>query len=57
MIGFYFIQDKYRYSFSHIEKKEKELEIINQENESLLTEKKNDISIKIICKKILNYIF
>ena len=70
MIGFYFIQDKYRYSFSN-NKKEKELNIINQEkmneeNESLLTKKKNDSkdinttnvsNIKIIYKKILNYIF
>lgn len=72
MIGFYFIQDKYRYSFSN-NKKEKELNIINQkkmneENESLLTKKKNDskdinttnvsnTNIKIIYKKILNYIF
>jgi hypothetical protein len=47
MIGFYFIQDKYRYTFSSSNKKEKELNIINQkkmneENESLLTKKKND---------------
>ena len=70
MIGFYFIQDKYRYSFSN-NKKEKELNIINQEkmneeNESLLIKKKNDSkdinttnvsNIKIIYKKILNYIF
>lgn len=70
MIGFYFIQDKYRYSFSN-NKKEKELNIINQkkmneENESLLTKKKNDSkdinttnvsNITIIYKKILNYIF
>jgi hypothetical protein len=72
MIGFYFIQDKYRYSFSN-NKKEKELNIINQkkmneENESLLTKKKNDSkdinttkvsnnNINIIYKKILNYIF
>ena len=72
MIGFYFIQDKYRYSFSN-NKKEKELNIINQkkmneENESLLTKKKNDskdinttnvsnTNITIIYKKILNYIF
>ena len=71
MIGFYFIQDKYRYTFSSSNKKEKELNIINQEkmneeNESLLTKKKNDSkdinttnvsNIKIIYKKILNYIF
>ena len=73
MIGFYFIQDKYRYTFSSSNKKEKELNIINQEkmneeNESLLTKKKNDskdinttnvsnTNIKIIYKKILNYIF
>jgi hypothetical protein len=64
MIGFYFIQDKYRYTFSS-NNKEKELNIINQENESLLTKKKNDtdttnitkVNIKIIYKKILNYIF
>ena len=30
MIGFYFIQDKYRYTFSSSNKKEKELNIINQ---------------------------
>ena len=48
MIGFYFIQDKYRYTFSSNNKKEKELNIINQENmneeenKSLLTKKKND---------------
>ena len=71
MIGFYFIQDKYRYTFSSSNKKEKELNIINQEkmneeNESLLIKKKNDSkdinttnvsNIKIIYKKILNYIF
>lgn len=74
MIGFYFIQDKYRYTFSSNNKKEKELNIINQEkmneeeNESLLTKKKNDSkdinmtnvsnnNITIIYKKILNYIF
>ena len=73
MIGFYFIQDKYRYTFSSSNKKEKELNIINQkkmneENESLLTKKKNDSkdinmtnvsnnNMKIIYKKILNYIF
>ena len=73
MIGFYFIQDKYRYTFSSSNKKEKELNIINQkkmneENESLLTKKKNDskdinttnvsnTNITIIYKKILNYIF
>lgn len=71
MIGFYFIQDKYRYTFSSSNKKEKELNIINQkkmneENESLLTKKKNDSkdinttnvsNITIIYKKILNYIF
>jgi hypothetical protein len=71
MIGIYFIQDKYRYTFSSSNKKEKELNIINQqkmneeENESLLTKKKNDtdttnitkVNIKIIYKKILNYIF
>lgn len=73
MIGFYFIQDKYRYTFSSSNKKEKELNIINQkkmneENESLLTKKKNDSkdinttkvsnnNINIIYKKILNYIF
>jgi hypothetical protein len=64
MIGIYFIQDKYRYTFSS-NNKEKELNIINQENESLLTKKKNDtdttnitkVNIKIIYKKILNYIF
>ena len=48
MIGFYFIQDKYRYTFISNNKKEKELNIINQEkmneeeNKSLLTKKKND---------------
>ena len=48
MIGFYFIQDKYRYTFSSNNKKEKELNIINQEkmneeeNKSLLTKKKHD---------------
>ena len=63
MIGFYFIQDKYRYTFSSSNKKEKELSIINQENESLLTKNKknskatDDTNIKIIYKKILNYIF
>ena len=71
MIGFYFIQDKYRYTFSSSNKKEKELNIINQEkmneeNESLLIKKKNDSkdinttnvsNITIIYKKILNYIF
>lgn len=74
MIGFYFIQDKYRYTFSSNNKKEKELNIINQEkmneeeNKSLLTKKKNDSkdinmtnvsnnNMKIIYKKILNYIF
>jgi hypothetical protein len=62
MIGIYFIQDKYTFSSNN---KEKELNIINQENESLLTKKKNDtdttnitkVNIKIIYKKILNYIF
>ena len=66
MIGFYFIQDKYRYTISNSNNKEyssnnkeKELNIINQENESLLTKKKNvtNNNIKIIYKKILNYIF
>ena len=65
MIGFYFIQDKYRYTISNMytisnsNNKEKELNIINQENESLLTKKKNvtNNNIKIIYKKILNYIF
>jgi len=65
MIGFYFIQDKYMYKFSSINKKDKELNInqekMNEENESLLTKKNSDNNtndkIKIIYNKILNYIF
>jgi len=66
MIGIYFIQDKYIYTFNN-NRKEKELNIINQEkineeeNESLLTKKNSNNNtcnnIKIIYKKILNYIF
>lgn len=62
MIGyFYFIKDKYNKVLNVNDKKEielNEIKIISEENENLLDKKKNDvIDIRVIYKKLLNYIF
>jgi CRISPR/Cas system-associated endonuclease Cas3-HD len=62
MIGyFYFIKDKYKKILNVNDKKEielNEIKIISEENENLLDKKKNDvIDIRVIYKKLLNYIF
>jgi CRISPR/Cas system-associated endonuclease Cas3-HD len=62
MIGyFYFIKDKYKKVLNVNDKKEielNEIKIISEENENLLDKKKNDvIDIRVIYKKLLNYIF
>ena len=62
MIGyFYCIKDKYKKVLNVNDKKEielNEIKIISEENENLLDKKKNDvIDIRVIYKKLLNYIF
>lgn len=62
MIGyFYKIKDKYKKVLNVNDKKEielNEIKIISEENENLLDKKKNDvIDIRVIYKKLLNYIF
>jgi hypothetical protein len=62
MIGyFYFIKDKYKKVLIVNDKKEielNEIKIISEENENLLDKKKNKvIDIRVIYKKLLNYIF
>lgn len=62
MIGyFYFIKDKYKKVLNVNDKKEielNEIKIISEENENLLDKKKNNvIDIRVIYKKLLNYIF
>jgi hypothetical protein len=62
MIGyFYFIKDKYKKILNVNDKKEielNEIKIISEENENLLDKKKNKvIDIRVIYKKLLNYIF
>ncbi len=62
MIGyFYFIKDKYNKVLNVNDKKEivlNEIKIISEENENLLDKKKNKvIDIRVIYKKLLNYIF
>jgi|LakMenE01Jun11ns_1017448.scaffolds.fasta_scaffold9773347_2 hypothetical protein len=62
MIGyFYFIKDKYKKVLNVNDKKEielNEIKIISEENENLLDKKKNKvIDIRVIYKKLLNYIF
>ena len=62
MIGyFYCIKDKYKKVLNVNDKKEielNEIKIISEENENLLDKKKNKvIDIRVIYKKLLNYIF
>lgn len=60
MIGYYFIQDKYRYDFHGINKKDVELREINSENEHLVKHKKDEISEvsygNLVYKRLLSYI-
>ena len=59
MIGyFYFIKDKYKKILNVNEIELNEIKIISEENENLLDKKKNKvIDIRVIYKKLLNYIF
>jgi hypothetical protein len=67
MIGYYFIQHKYKYvrecEMSGIDKATRKIESLEtEENENLLHNKKNkslqdDANISILYKKIINYIF
>lgn len=61
MIGYYFIQDKYRYVFHGIDNKDFELQEINHENENLLKHKNKKINYvnhtNALYKKLLSYIF
>jgi hypothetical protein len=57
MIGYYFIQDRYRYVFHGINKKDVELREINSENEHLVKHKKGEISYgNLVYKRLLSYI-
>ena len=57
MIGYYFIQDKYRYVFHGIDNKDVELQEINSENEHLLKHKKKEITYEnAVYKRLLSYI-
>jgi hypothetical protein len=60
MIGYYFIQDKYRYVFHGIDNKDVELREINSENEHLLKHKKKEITYgnyeNAVYKRLLSYI-
>ena len=64
MIGYYFIQNKYKYvrecEMTGIDKATRKIESLEtEENENLLHNNKNKevANISIIYKKILNYIF
>lgn len=67
MIGYYFIQHKYKYvrecEMSGIDKATRKIESLEtEENENLLHNKKNKslqdaVNISILYKKIINYIF
>ena len=61
MIGYYFIQDKYKYVFHNIDNKNIELQEINTEDENLLKHKNKNINYSnhanALYKKLLSYIF
>jgi len=57
MIGYYFIQDRYRYVFHGINKKDVELREINSENEHLVKNKNSEVSYgNLVYKRLLSYI-
>jgi hypothetical protein len=60
MIGYYFIQDKYRYVFHGIDNKDVELREINSENEYLVKHKNSEVSEvsygNLVYKRLLSYI-
>jgi hypothetical protein len=57
MIGYYFIQDKYRYVFHGIDNKDVELREINSENEYLVKHKNSEVSYgNLVYKRLLSYI-